>query len=88
MGRLVFDSRDIRLPLPHESPPSPPTTNGNEQANYTGIHSTPLYINQINEAILRVVTGNSDLSIALTIHPMPREIHVILSLRRGVASAV
>ena len=30
-------------------------------------------MNQINTAILRLVTGNDDLSIAVTMHPLGRE---------------
>ncbi|CAM9216451.1 unnamed protein product [Ectocarpus fasciculatus] len=41
-------------------------------ANYSALHSAPLYVNQINTAILRLVTGNDDLSIAVTMHPLPR----------------
>ncbi|CAN0195773.1 unnamed protein product, partial [Hapterophycus canaliculatus] len=40
-------------------------------ANYSALHSAPLYVNQINTAILRVLSGE-DLSISLTVHPFPR----------------
>lgn len=43
------------------------------QANYSALHSVPLYMNQINTAILRVTTGDDALSIAMTLHPFPRE---------------
>ncbi|CAM9405596.1 unnamed protein product, partial [Scytosiphon promiscuus] len=39
--------------------------------NYSGLHSIPMYVNQINSAILRVVAGQ-DLSITLSVHPLPR----------------
>eukprot|EP00903_Cladosiphon_okamuranus_P008962 g8576.t1 len=41
-------------------------------SNYSSLHSVPLYMNQINTAILRVVTGQDTLSIAVTMHPLPR----------------
>eukprot|EP00903_Cladosiphon_okamuranus_P016293 g15025.t1 len=41
-------------------------------SNYSALHSVPMYMNQINTAILRLVTGNDQLSIAVTIHPLPR----------------
>ena len=44
------------------------------QANYSALHSVPLYMNQINTAILRLVTGNDQLSISVTMHPFPREL--------------
>lgn len=33
----------------------------------------PLYLNQINTAILRLVTGDDAFRITTTLHPMPRE---------------
>ncbi|CAN0021601.1 unnamed protein product [Pylaiella littoralis] len=41
-------------------------------SNYSAVHGVPLYVNQINTAILRLVTGDDTLSIALTMHPFPR----------------
>ncbi|CAM9541397.1 unnamed protein product [Ascophyllum nodosum] len=41
-------------------------------SNYSGIHSIPTYVNQINTAMLRLLSGNADLSISVTIHPMPQ----------------
>ncbi|CAN0323074.1 unnamed protein product, partial [Laminaria digitata] len=42
------------------------------QANYSALHGLPLYVNQMNTAILRFIGGNEDLSITTTMHPMPR----------------
>ncbi|CAN0206589.1 unnamed protein product, partial [Ectocarpus sp. 12 AP-2014] len=41
-------------------------------ANYSALHSVPLYMNQVNSAILRVVAGNDALSITTSMHPFPR----------------
>lgn len=44
------------------------------QANYSALHSVPLYVNQINSAILRIVAGNDALSITISMHPFAREL--------------
>lgn len=44
-----------------------------KQANYSALHSVPLYMNQINTAVLRLITGDDARSIAVTLHPLPRE---------------
>ena len=57
------------------------------QSNYSGIHSVPTYVNQINTAMLRLLSSNADLSISVTMHPMPRESYLLaskcFSLNRG-----
>ncbi|CAB1115344.1 ABC [Ectocarpus sp. CCAP 1310/34] len=42
------------------------------KANYSALHSVPLYMNQVNSAILRIVAGNDALSITTSMHPLPR----------------
>ncbi len=39
--------------------------------NQTAIHSLPAVINSVNSALLRATTGNPDLTISLTRHPLP-----------------
>ncbi|CAM9216529.1 unnamed protein product, partial [Ectocarpus fasciculatus] len=41
-------------------------------ANYSALHSVPLYMNQVNSAILRIVAGDDALSITTSMHPFPR----------------
>ena len=57
------------------------------QSNSSGIHSVPTYVNQINIAMLRLLSDNTDLSISVTMHPMPRESYLLdskcFSLNRG-----
>lgn len=41
------------------------------QSNYSALHSSPVYLNQINSAILRMLSNDETLSIKTVMHPMP-----------------
>ena len=68
--RLTYCSHAVLIPFPV---PCLLCSRSANQANYSALHGLPLYMNQINTAILRIVSGNDDLSITTTMHPMPRE---------------
>ncbi|CAN0348380.1 unnamed protein product [Pylaiella littoralis] len=40
-------------------------------SNYSALHSSPVYLNQINSAILRMLSNDETLSIKTVMHPMP-----------------
>lgn len=44
------------------------------QSNYSALHSTPVYLNQMNSGILRMLSGDADLSIKTVMHPFPGEV--------------
>lgn len=68
--RLTYCSHAVLIPFPV---PCLLCSRSANQANYSALHGLPLYMNQINTAILRIVSGNDDLSITTTMHPMPRK---------------
>lgn len=59
------------LALPPPAPPSPSP----RQSNYSALHAVPTYLNQMNTAILRLLSGDVEASITTTMHPMPREFY-------------
>ncbi|CAM9259808.1 unnamed protein product [Ectocarpus sp. 4 AP-2014] len=40
-------------------------------SNYSALHSAPVYLNQMNSAILRLLSGDPEQSIKTVMHPMP-----------------
>lgn len=43
----------------------------NAQSNYSALHSTPVYLNEMNSAMLRMLSGDESLSIRTVMHPFP-----------------
>lgn len=41
------------------------------QSNYSALHSTPVYLNQMNSAVLRMLSGDVGLGIKTIMHPFP-----------------
>jgi len=41
------------------------------QSNYSALHSAPVYLNQMNSAMLRMLSGDASLSIGTVMHPFP-----------------
>lgn len=49
----------------------PPETSSFTQSNYSALHSTPVYLNELNSAMLRMLSGDESLSIRTVMHPFP-----------------